>query len=69
MEMTTPVFTRRTQSEGEKMEMTTPVVTKRVRLNYLVILPFVPLLSMGLNLYSNLCFRINLLLTCKHLNS
>ncbi|KAK1404720.1 Heme-binding-like protein, chloroplastic [Heracleum sosnowskyi] len=29
MEMTTPVFTRRTQSEGEKMEMTTPVITKR----------------------------------------
>ncbi|XP_010543498.1 PREDICTED: heme-binding-like protein At3g10130, chloroplastic isoform X2 [Tarenaya hassleriana] len=29
MEMTTPVVTRRTQSEGEKMEMTTPVITKR----------------------------------------
>ncbi|KAL1821260.1 hypothetical protein ACET3Z_016129 [Daucus carota] len=33
MEMTTPVFTRRTQSEGEKMEMTTPVVTKRLEDN------------------------------------
>lgn len=30
--MTTPVFTRKAQSEGEKMEMTTPVITKRVRL-------------------------------------
>uniref|UniRef100_A0A162ADK5 SOUL heme-binding protein n=2 Tax=Daucus carota subsp. sativus TaxID=79200 RepID=A0A162ADK5_DAUCS len=30
MEMTTPVYTRRTQSEGEKMEMTTPVVTKKL---------------------------------------
>lgn len=30
MEMTTPVFTRRTQSDGEKMEMTTPVITKKV---------------------------------------
>lgn len=30
MEMTTPVFTRRSQSEGEKMEMTTPVITKRL---------------------------------------
>ncbi|KAK7858841.1 heme-binding-like protein [Quercus suber] len=29
MEMTTPVFTRKTQSDGEKMEMTTPVITKR----------------------------------------
>jgi hypothetical protein len=28
--MTTPVFTRKTQSDGEKMEMTTPVITKRV---------------------------------------
>ena len=32
MEMTTPVFTRKTQSDGEKMEMTTPVITKKVRL-------------------------------------
>ncbi|KAK9921267.1 hypothetical protein M0R45_029785 [Rubus argutus] len=30
MEMTTPVFTRKSQSDGEKMEMTTPVITKRV---------------------------------------
>lgn len=30
--MTTPVITRRTQSDGEKMEMTTPVITKRVQL-------------------------------------
>ncbi|KAM3288276.1 heme-binding-like protein, chloroplastic isoform X1 [Capsicum chacoense] len=29
MAMTTPVITRRTQSEGERMEMTTPVITKR----------------------------------------
>ncbi|KAG5583104.1 hypothetical protein H5410_053731 [Solanum commersonii] len=31
MVMTTPVITRRTQSDGEKMEMTTPVITKRVQ--------------------------------------
>ncbi|KAL6133626.1 hypothetical protein ACLB2K_065860 [Fragaria x ananassa] len=30
MEMTTPVFMRKAQSDGEKMEMTTPVITKRV---------------------------------------
>ncbi|KAM7468262.1 hypothetical protein LguiB_015824 [Lonicera macranthoides] len=30
MEMTTPVFTRKTQSDGEKMEMTTPVITKKL---------------------------------------
>ncbi|KAF8369520.1 hypothetical protein HHK36_019340 [Tetracentron sinense] len=30
MEMTTPVFTRKAESEGEKMEMTTPVITKRL---------------------------------------
>ncbi|KAM4078618.1 hypothetical protein ACB094_09G052500 [Castanea mollissima] len=30
MEMTTPVFTRKSQSDGEKMEMTTPVITKRL---------------------------------------
>ncbi|XWS56001.1 hypothetical protein CRYUN_Cryun09bG0048900 [Craigia yunnanensis] len=30
MEMTTPVFTSRTQSVGERMEMTTPVITKKV---------------------------------------
>lgn len=30
MEMTTPVITRRTTSQGEKMEMTTPVITRRV---------------------------------------
>eukprot|EP00268_Persea_americana_P044816 TRINITY_DN4534_c0_g1_i7.p1 TRINITY_DN4534_c0_g1~~TRINITY_DN4534_c0_g1_i7.p1 ORF type:complete len:174 (+),score=42.67 TRINITY_DN4534_c0_g1_i7:259-780(+) len=29
MEMTTPVYTRKTQSDGEKMEMTTPVITKQ----------------------------------------
>lgn len=29
--MTTPVITRKTQSDGEKMEMTTPVITKKVR--------------------------------------
>lgn len=28
--MTTPVITRKTQADGEKMEMTTPVITKRV---------------------------------------
>ena len=32
MEMTTPVYTRKVQSDGEKMEMTTPVITKRVTL-------------------------------------
>ncbi|KAL7170502.1 hypothetical protein ACSBR2_035385 [Camellia fascicularis] len=30
MEMTTPVFTRKTQSDGEKMEMTTPVITRKL---------------------------------------
>ncbi|KAK9755298.1 hypothetical protein RND81_01G016200 [Saponaria officinalis] len=30
MEMTTPVITRKTMSDGEKMEMTTPVITRRV---------------------------------------
>ncbi|GER43425.1 SOUL heme-binding family protein [Striga asiatica] len=30
MEMTTPVLTRRTKSEGEKMDMTTPVITRRL---------------------------------------
>lgn len=39
--MTTPVFTRRTQSQGEKMDMTTPVITKRVRLNIFFIFPYV----------------------------
>ncbi|XP_071908431.1 uncharacterized protein [Coffea arabica] len=29
MEMTTPVFTSKSQSEGEKMDMTTPVITKK----------------------------------------
>ncbi|RWR83588.1 heme-binding-like protein, chloroplastic [Cinnamomum micranthum f. kanehirae] len=29
MEMTTSVYTRKTQSDGEKMEMTTPVITKQ----------------------------------------
>ncbi|GAB2227119.1 hypothetical protein Droror1_Dr00008928 [Drosera rotundifolia] len=29
MDMTTPVITRRTISDGEKMEMTTPVITKK----------------------------------------
>lgn len=31
--MTTPVITRKTQSDGEKMEMTTPVISKKVNLN------------------------------------
>ncbi|KAF5940607.1 hypothetical protein HYC85_021774 [Camellia sinensis] len=31
MEMTTPVFTSKTQSDGEKMEMTTPVITRKGR--------------------------------------
>lgn len=30
--MTTPVFTRKTQLDGEKMDMTTPVITKKVSL-------------------------------------
>ncbi|PIN16811.1 hypothetical protein CDL12_10542 [Handroanthus impetiginosus] len=30
MEMTTPVFTRRVKSDGEKMDMTTPVITRKV---------------------------------------
>lgn len=30
MEMTTPVFTRREKSQGEKMDMTTPVITSRM---------------------------------------
>ncbi|CAK9152002.1 unnamed protein product [Ilex paraguariensis] len=30
MEMTTPVFTRRIESDGEKMEMTTPVITTKM---------------------------------------
>ncbi|PQP96607.1 heme-binding-like protein [Prunus yedoensis var. nudiflora] len=30
MEMTTPVFTRKAQSDGVKMEMTTPVITTRL---------------------------------------
>ncbi|KAK2655275.1 hypothetical protein Ddye_008327 [Dipteronia dyeriana] len=29
MEMTTPVITRKAQSDGEKMQLTTPVITKR----------------------------------------
>ncbi|KAL8505087.1 hypothetical protein ACS0TY_016337 [Phlomoides rotata] len=29
MEMTTPVFTRKTKSEGEKMDMTTPVISRK----------------------------------------
>ncbi|KAF8044118.1 hypothetical protein BT93_A2181 [Corymbia citriodora subsp. variegata] len=29
MEMTTPVYTRKSPSDGEKMEMTTPVITKK----------------------------------------
>lgn len=33
--MTTPVFTRTAQSDGEKMEMTTPVITKRVIFLYM----------------------------------
>lgn len=32
--MTTPVFTRKSQSDGEKMEMTTPVITKRVHIYF-----------------------------------
>ncbi|KAJ8616428.1 hypothetical protein MRB53_035800 [Persea americana] len=30
MEMTTPVYTRKTEYDGEKKEMTTPVITKQV---------------------------------------
>lgn len=30
MEMTTPVYTSRTESDGEKMDMTTPVITRKV---------------------------------------
>ncbi|KAL3755644.1 hypothetical protein ACJRO7_002659 [Eucalyptus globulus] len=30
MEMTTPVYTRKSPSDGERMEMTTPVITKKV---------------------------------------
>ncbi|KAL6998052.1 hypothetical protein U1Q18_008178 [Sarracenia purpurea var. burkii] len=30
MEMTTPVLTRKTQSDGERMEMTTPVITRKL---------------------------------------
>lgn len=30
MEMTTPVYTRKVESIGEKMDMTTPVITRRV---------------------------------------
>ncbi|KAL9428097.1 hypothetical protein AB3S75_030149 [Citrus x aurantiifolia] len=30
MEMTTPVITRKTQSDGEKMEMTTPMISKKL---------------------------------------
>lgn len=30
MEMTTPVITRKSQSDGEKMEMTTPVITRKM---------------------------------------
>ncbi|PQQ18410.1 heme-binding-like protein [Prunus yedoensis var. nudiflora] len=33
MEMTTPVFTRKAQSDGVKMEMTTPVITTRYGAN------------------------------------
>lgn len=33
MEMTTPVFTRKVRSVGEKMDMTTPVITTRVRIS------------------------------------
>lgn len=29
MEMTTPVITRKVQTDGEKMDMTTPVITKQ----------------------------------------
>lgn len=31
MEMTTPVITRKSQSDGEKMEMTTPVITRKIK--------------------------------------
>ncbi|GLT62672.1 hypothetical protein SLA2020_352910 [Shorea laevis] len=31
MEMTTPVFTRKTEPAGEKMDMTTPVITKKLK--------------------------------------
>lgn len=38
MEMTTPVFTHRTNADGEKMDMTTPVITRKVKFSlvYLV---------------------------------
>lgn len=29
--MTTPVFTNREKSEGEKLDMITPVITRKVR--------------------------------------
>lgn len=29
--MTTPVFTNREKSEGEKLDMTTPVITRKVK--------------------------------------
>ncbi|KAJ6817326.1 putative DUF21 domain-containing proteinisoform X2 [Iris pallida] len=34
MEMTTPVITRKVQSDGEKMDMPTPVITKRASDNW-----------------------------------
>lgn len=41
MEMTTPVFTRKAKSEGEKMDMTTPVITRRVKLSFLYGLSYI----------------------------
>lgn len=35
LEMTTPVYTRKAQSDSEKMEMTTPVITKQVCLLFI----------------------------------
>ncbi|KAK4772924.1 hypothetical protein SAY87_027943 [Trapa incisa] len=32
MAMTTPVYTHKARSDGEKMEMATPVITKKVKL-------------------------------------
>lgn len=38
MEMTTPVFTRRTNTDGEKMDMTTPVITRKVKFSLVYLL-------------------------------
>lgn len=48
--MTTPVYTRKQESDGEKMDMTTPVITKRV--SFLHAFPFLSILT---QLY--VCFK------------